>query len=1686
MPMCMKPLSLIRVLAFAAQLLLLASSPLLAQSLTVTVTSTTNTQEKATNQANLEQALHAAGIYLWDIATIEITAGRIQAADWNYFRANRDALSNLKSFTVSDGASEVDAILPSTFAGLKALTSVSIAKVTGVGSTAFSRCSALRTVTLPAATGIGERAFSSCTSLRKVEFPAAKDIGESAFLTCTSLQTVEFRAATNIGGQAFYSCPALQTVILPAATSIGQMAFFSCAALQTVELPAATSIGWFAFSGCIALQKATLPVATSIVSSAFSDCRALVTLALGATPPTVGDDAFAGCPPARVLTFVDAAGNKLTGTALDNARKAYRDADDGSKGDDFWYGWAIVDNPTLSDLTVTVTSTANVQKKATDQANLQIAIESTGIAPKDIATIEIAAGRIQTPDWNYLGYLQEELSNLKSFTITEGVSTVAPIPPNTFADLKALTNVSIARIAEVGSFIFSGCATLQTVTLPAATGIGESAFSGCKSLQTVSLPAATSIGESAFSNCAALQTVSLPVAESIGKSAFSGCAALQTVTYPKATSIGQQAFYRCKALQTVSLPAATSIGSNAFTGCSTLKTVSLPAATGIGEKLFSSCKNLQTVTLPAATSIGNSAFSYCSALQEIELPSVKSIGESVFSGCAALQTVTLPVAESIGSSAFSNCTTLQTVSFPAATSIGKSAFSYCTTLQTVALPAATSIGEDAFIGCRALATLALGATPPTAGDNAFYTCSPIRALTFVDAAGNKLTGTDLDNARNAYRDADDGSKGDDFWYGWAIVPLESGELTVTVTSTANVQQKATDQPNLQIAIESTGIDLKDIATIEITAGRIQTPDWNYLGYHSEELSNLKSFTITEGVSTVAPTQPNTLSRLKTLANVSIAKVAEVGNLTFSRCAALQTVSLPAATYIGEKAFYSCPALQTVSLLAATDIGESAFSGCAALRTVSLSVATSIGNGAFSGCAALREIELSSVKSIGSSAFSGCKFLQTVSLSAATSIGESAFYGCEFLQTASLPVATRIGGNAFSGCSTLKTVSIPAATGIGEKAFYDCESLQTVSLLAATDIGESAFSGCESLQTVSLPAATSIGKSAFIYCTTLQTVSLPAATSIENNAFTGCRALGTLALGATPPTVEDNAFYACSPTRALTFVDAAGNKLTGADLDNARKAYRDADDGTVGDDFWYGWAIVDNPTLSNLTVTVTTTANVQQRATDQPNLQIAIESTGIALEDIAGIVITAGHVQAPDWNCLRSDFLSSLKSFTVSDGISKVDAIQQSSFAYFHSLTDVYIAKVAGVGSNAFFRCPALQTVSLPVAESIGRAAFSGCKALQTVSLPAAESIGKSAFYDCRSLQTVSLPAATSIGESAFSACKALQTVTYPKAKSIGEMAFSNCSALASLALGATPPTVGDKAFADCPPDRVLTFVDAAGNELTGAALDNARKVYRDVDDGNKGDDFWYGWAIPSYPVFTVTFIAYDGAAPATKEVDAGTSLGEGNMPSAPTRDGYDFKGWASTSGATVPDFTAATIVNGNMTVYGVWEQKAPVRYTVTFIAYDGAAPLVKEITTESFPAADMPPAPIRPGYEFMGWTTTAGSAIPDFKVGFSLKGDLTVYGLWKNEGPGTPVQSALLAEVRLAPNPVVDILTVQGTQHATSLELYTLAGQQLLHYAVQQDASEVRVDMRPYPTGVYLLRLVDGAGAPCVVRVVKL
>ena len=96
----------------------------------------------------------------------------------------------------------------------------------------------------------------------------------------------------------------------------------------------------------------------------------------------------------------------------------------------------------------------------------------------------------------------------------------------------------------------------------------------------------------------------------------------------------------------------------------------------------------------------------------------------------------------------------------------------------------------------------------------------------------------------------------------------------------------------------------------------------------------------------------------------------------------------------------------------------------------------------------------------------------------------------------------------------------------------------------------------------------------------------------------------------------------------------------------------------------------------------------------------------------------------------------------------------------------------------------------------------------------------------------------------------------------------------------------------------------------------------------------------------------------------------GTLPStaagdAPTRAGYDFMGWSTTSGAATPDFLANATISTNTTVYAVWQEK----YTVTLDLADGAfeTPLdgvqYADNGVYKLPAEE----PTKDGYCFNGW-----------------------------------------------------------------------------------------------------------------------
>ena len=110
----------------------------------------------------------------------------------------------------------------------------------------------------------------------------------------------------------------------------------------------------------------------------------------------------------------------------------------------------------------------------------------------------------------------------------------------------------------------------------------------------------------------------------------------------------------------------------------------------------------------------------------------------------------------------------------------------------------------------------------------------------------------------------------------------------------------------------------------------------------------------------------------------------------------------------------------------------------------------------------------------------------------------------------------------------------------------------------------------------------------------------------------------------------------------------------------------------------------------------------------------------------------------------------------------------------------------------------------------------------------------------------------------------------------------------------------------------------------------------------------------------------------------------------PTREGYDFNGWASTPNAADADITAVPSTD-NTAIYAVWARKTDVK--VTFDALNGSNPIEG---TGAFEASLTVPAdPSRTGYSFGGWNTKAdgtGDALPDPAV-FPGK-DTTYYAQW--------------------------------------------------------------------------------------------
>jgi uncharacterized repeat protein (TIGR02543 family) len=178
-----------------------------------------------------------------------------------------------------------------------------------------------------------------------------------------------------------------------------------------------------------------------------------------------------------------------------------------------------------------------------------------------------------------------------------------------------------------------------------------------------------------------------------------------------------------------------------------------------------------------------------------------------------------------------------------------------------------------------------------------------------------------------------------------------------------------------------------------------------------------------------------------------------------------------------------------------------------------------------------------------------------------------------------------------------------------------------------------------------------------------------------------------------------------------------------------------------------------------------------------------------------------------------------------------------------------------------------------------------------------------------------------------------------------------------------------------------TQADGGGSEFTaGTTVTGDIRVYA-------------RWFLDTSIQYTITFDAAGGSpATQTQTVTNGSSLGSSNMPPAPGREGYIFSGWYTGAEGGSSEFTADTIVSGDLTVYAWWK----TQYLVTFDAA-GGSPATQTQTVrdgDSVGSSNMPSAPGKERYIFSGWYTGADGEGSEFTAGTMVTGDIRVYARW--------------------------------------------------------------------------------------------
>ncbi len=1102
------------------------------------------------------------------------------------------------------------------------------------------------------------------------------------------------------------------------------------------------------------------------------------------------------------------------------------------------------------------------------------------------------------------------------------------------------------------------------------TTIGEYAFIGCSSMEEALIPdSVTSVGDYAFSGCSCLEVVHYSGTESQWNSIQIGNNNAPLV-YARKNYEGEGSGN--------DLIAEGTCGENLFwklfpsgefdifgTGLMTDYSAENPAPWSIYSSQIG-----WVVINEEVTTIGDYAFAGCSSMEEVAIPeSLTSIGRYAFSGCSSLRVVHYSGTESQWNSI----------------QIGNNNDPLINAEKTYVWG---TCGEDLFWTLGSEGGLLIMGTGPmtdysaenpapwsiyisqigwinieegvtTIGENAFTDCSSmteVRIPDSVTSVGNyAFSGCDgltvvlYSGTESQWNSIQIGNNND---------PLVYAEKTYEWSNDPIAEGTCGDNLFWQLYSEGS-LFLRGTGPMTDYSSESPSP-WSMYS------SQIGWIVIEEGVTTVGD---YAFAGCSSMTEAVIPdSVTSVGNYAFSGCNSLQvahysgTVSQWNSIQIGNN---NNPLVFAIKDYEGSGIYAVAAGTCGENLTWVLDndgVLTISGTGAMTDGEPwqiyIHEVHSivieTGVTTIGAYAFNSCNVINPISIpDTITSIGDYAFYSCRALAEITLPdTLTSIGKEAFWGCNGLTEIILPESlTDIGDTAFCNCSSLTSITIPdSVSNMGEQVFASCSNLMTATVSSGiSSIGRGTFNSCTNLTSVFIPA----------------------TVTSIEYRAFYECSSLETVNYGgtrvqwDAISIGEGNRPLSIATVNCTAIDIGTCGDNLTW---VLDNDRV------------------------LTISGTGAMFDFTA-------NSNTP-WYPVHDSILS----VVVGSGVT---SIGRSAFEYFSTIGVVTISDtVVSIGDYAF-NGTGLSSVTIPAGANIGDSAFRNCMSLGSVIIQeGVTQIGSQAFSNCIHLSSVVIPCSvTDIGYDAFSNCNWIASagpigsgcdIQFGWTNTIPRQAFLRCQYLKRLILPETIECIESNAFNGC---------DILGEVIFGGTASQWEQI--SIESGND--------PIFNASIYCASLISYNAnsgeGAPDPQIKPYGESLTLSEI--IPTREGYDFQGWAANADAIEAEYQPGGVytTEGDATLYAVWQPKT---YTVSYDANGGEGAPAAQTKTHGEDLILSETVATREGYDFLGWATNADATEAEFEPGaeYSVEGDTILYAVWQaktytitfnaNGGEGAP------------------------------------------------------------------------------------